>query len=92
MEATLNEVLNIVKELYSEVKEQKKTIRSLQEMLDKYDEDNDILLTPTQAATYLGISRSCLTVWRKCGKVKMMVRNGSMGFLRKDLEKLRKQS
>lgn len=90
MDATLDEVLAIVKDLYKEVKEQKETIMSLQTIIDKYDEDNDILLTPTQAASYLGISRSGLTLWRRCGKITMKVRNGSMGYLRKDLEKYRK--
>ena len=81
----------ILKELREIRENQDATYATLTARLDAIDRQTDIPLTTRQAATFLGCSVSTIKLYTQKGIIKKQVRNGLGGYLRQDLEKLRKR-
>lgn len=87
--------MEIAEMILQEVREIKRkqdaTFADLTERLDIIDRQTDIPLTPGQAAVFLGVSSSTITNYRAKGLLQKKTRNGLVGYLRQDLEKLKRK-
>ena len=74
-----------------EVQEIRRTQEAdLSARLDAIDRATDIPLTLQQAAVFLNCSTQTIANYRNRGLIKKRVRNGLAGYLRIDLEELKK--
>lgn len=86
-EQILNDILHEVRDMRDT---QDSTFRDLKKRLDALDRSTDIPLTPKQAATYLGVTTATLRNYCRKGLLSQKVRNGLAGYLRIDLEELKR--
>lgn len=61
------------------------------ERLDERDRQTDVLLTPTQAARHCGVSLTTFYRWKERRIVKPITRGGVTGYLRNDLNRIKRQ-
>ena len=80
----------ILAEIQDIKQRQDATYSELLARLDAIDRQQDIPLTPKQAAIYLGVTTQTLRNYRRDGLIKPKVRNGLAGYLRIDLEELKR--
>ena len=81
----------ILKELKELRVRQEATFADLAARLDAIDRQTDIPLTTRQAAVFLGCSVSSVKLYAQKGIIKKQVRKGLAGYLRQDLEKLKRK-
>lgn len=61
----------------------------IKQKLDDYDRQTDTLLTAKQAARHLGVSPATFSRYKSRGLVKPISRDGEVGYLRQDLNKIK---
>ena len=87
--------MEIAEMILQEVREIKRkqdaTFADLTERLDIIDRQTDIPLTPGQAAVFLGCSTHTVINYHNRGLLPKVTRNGLVGYLRQDLEKIKKK-
>lgn len=80
----------ILREVQEIRRTQEATFADLSARLDAIDRATDIPLTLQQAAVFLNCSTQTIANYRNRGLIKKRVRNGLAGYLRIDLEELKK--
>lgn len=83
-------LIDILAEVRDVREMQDSSFRDLKKRLDALDRSTDIPLTPKQAATYLGVTTQTVQNYRRRGLIAPKTRNGLVGYLRIDLEELKK--
>jgi len=76
-----------IKFLTKELKEIRRTNKIILGYIEK--QPITIPFTATQAAAYLGVSRSTISNYKRKGLLKPVVRHGLSGYLISDLDKLK---
>lgn len=59
---------------------------------DATQEENDRLISCSEAASICGVTRQTVSLWIKSGRLKKTYRNGRMGILFSDLPLIKKPS
>ena len=81
-------IINMINDLK---KQQDATYETLASRLDAIDRQTDIPLTASQAAVFLGCSTHTVINYHNRGILPKVTRNGLVGYLRQDLEKIKKR-
>ena len=81
-------ILSAIEELKER---QDATYADLTKRIDAIDRERDIPLNLQQAAVFLGCSTSTMKNYAAKGMIRKQIRNGLAGYLRQDLEKLKRK-
>ena len=86
----MDAIETILAELQDIKKQQGETFATLSARIDAIDRQTDIPLSPSQAAVFLNCSKQTVFNYQHRGLIQKVTRNGLVGYLRQDLEKLKR--